>query len=195
MTKEDVKNKYFPDGEEVLWEGTPDKLKYFSRTDICLIPITLLIGWFLFSYAYNAFMMMLRGQNFVFALSGITILLIVFYLVFGRIWYRHKRLSRNLYFVTNQRVFVFNTLRDIVTADISLRDVSVEVFQNDVFLSYKYLGGDFIYGLGLDIFLKNTKETPAFYAVSDAEKVAKLIKKAKKNRKAASSNDNDSEFI
>ncbi len=195
MTKEDIQKRYFTDGEEILWEGKPDTLKYFSRTDICLVPITLLIAWFLLTYAYTAFMMMLSGQNFVFALSGITILLIAFYLVFGRIWYRHKRLSRNLYFVTNRRVFVFNTLRDTVDVDISLAEVSTEVFRNDLFLSYKYLGGDLIHGLGLDLFMHNAKETPAFYAIFDPDKVAKLIKKAKKSRKAASSNDHDSEFI
>ncbi len=192
MTTEQIKSTYFPE-EEILWHGAPDRLRYVSRTDICLIPITLILGWFLLSYAYSSFMLMLQGKSVAFALSGITILLISVYLMIGRIWYRHKRLSRNLYFVTNQRVFVFNTLRDTITVDLPLSEVSPEAFQNDLFLSYKNLGGDIVYGLGLDIFFCNlASESPAFYAISDAQKVLKLIKKAKKGRKG---NTNDSDFI
>ena len=193
MTKDDIAKKVLKDGEEILWSGTPDALRYLSRTDICLIPVTLLLGGFMLSYAYSALMLMLQGKSMAFALSGITILLISLYLIFGRIWYRHKRLSKNVYLVTSDRVLVFNTLRDTVTADIPLAEVSPEVFQKDVFLSYKNLGGDIVYGLGLDIFFRNlTSESPAFYAISDPQKVLKVIKKAKKGRKG---NANASDFI
>ena len=201
MTTEEIKNTYIEKDEEIIWSGAPETLKYFSRTDLCLVPITLIIGWILVSYAYSSFMLMMQGKSVAFALSGITVLLIAFYLVFGRIWYRHKRLSRNLYFVTNKRVLVFNTLRDIMTADIPLEETSPEAFQNDVFLSYKALGGDIVYGLGLDIFFRNiTSETPAFYAISDAQKISKLITKAKKAKKSNKSNNrkentDDSDFI
>ena len=189
MTTEEFKNTYLEDGEELLWSGSPETLKYFSRTDICLVPITLILGWFLITYAYASFMLMMQGKSVAFALSGITILLIAFYLVIGRIWYRHKRLSRNLYFVTSKRVLVFNTLRDTLTADIPLEETSPEAFKNDLFLSYKALGGDIVYGLGLDIFFRNiASETPAFYAISDPQKIGKLITKAKKAKKAKKAN-------
>ena len=202
MTKEELKHANIDSDEVILWEGTPDKLGYFSRTDICLIPITLIFGGLLLSYAYSSFMLMLQGKSVAFALSGITILLIAFYLVFGRIWYRHKRLSKNLYVVTDRRVLVMNMLRDTVTADIPLSEVSPETFRNDLYLSYKYLGGDLVYGLGLDIFFRNmSTESPAFYAISDPQKVEKLLKKAKKNNKAANGRkeashaSDDSDFI
>lgn len=193
MTKEDIQKKYFADGEEIFWFGTPETLRYFSRTDIFLIPLTLILGGFLFSYAYSSMMLMLRGQSMTFALSGITMLLIAVYLVFGRIWYRHKRISRNLYFVTNARVFVFNTLRDTVTVDIPIHEVTPEAFRNDLFLSYKFLGGDMIYGLGLDLFFRNlVRESPAFTAIRNPQEVIKLIKRANKHRKAVN---HDSDFI
>lgn len=203
MTNEELKQKFIEEEEEILWEGTPDKLGYFSRTDICLVPITLIFGGLLLSYAYSSFMLMLEGKSVTFALSGITVLLIAFYLIFGRIWYRHKRLSKNLYVVTNRRAIVINALRDTVTADIPLNEVYPDVFRNDLYLSYKHLGGDMVYGLGLDIFFRNmSTESPAFYAISDPQKVEKLLKKAMKNykkaangRKETSDASDDSDFI
>lgn len=184
MTKEEIQNKYFTQGEQILWFGTPDTLRYFTRSDLVLVPISVIIGGFLLSYAYSSLMLMLRGQSVAFALSGITLLLLGFYLIFGRIWYRHKRLSKNLYFVTSERVFVFNTLRNSVAADVPLDATAPEVFQNTLFLSDKFLGGDLIYGLGLDVFFHNAvKESPAFTAISNPEQVKKTIKRAKKNRK------------
>ena len=192
MTKEEIQNKYFAEDEEVLWSGTPDTLRIFMRNDFILIPLTIFIGGFLLSYAYSSMMLMIRGQSVAFALSGITFLLIGLYLIFGRIWYRHKRLSRNYYFVTSDRCFVFNTLRDKVTADIPINDVEPEAFQNDLFLSGKYLGGDIVYGLGLDIFFHNfVKESPAFTAINSPDQVKKVIKRAKKNRKKAKNDTDD----
>ena len=192
MTKEEIQNKYFADGEEILWSGGPDTLTYFMRTDFILIPLTVLIGGFMLSYAYSSMVLMFRGQSMAFALSGITFLLIGLYLIFGRIWYRHKRLSRNLYFVTDERVFVFNTLRDKVTADIPIHLAEPEAFQNTLFLSDKFLGGDLVYGLGLDLFFHSfVRESPAFAAISNPEQVKKIIKRAKKNRKKVKNDTDD----
>ncbi len=192
MTKEEIQNKYFAEDEEVLWSGTAETLRFFMRTDFILIPLTVIIGGFLLSYAYSSMMLMIRGQSVAFALSGITFLLIGLYLIFGRIWYRHKRLSRNFYFVTSDRCFVFNTLRDKVTVDIPINDVEPEAFQNDLFLSGKFLGGDIVYGLGLDVFFHNfVKESPAFTAIHSPEQVKKVIKRAKKNRKKAKHDTDD----
>ena len=120
MTKEEIKNKYFHEEEKILWSGTPEKLKTFSKYDVFLIPVTVIFAVFILVYVYSAFMLMIQGKSAAFALSGITCLLVAFYLVLGRIWYRNKRLSKNLYFITNKRVFVFNTLRDTVTVDIPI---------------------------------------------------------------------------
>ncbi len=193
MTKDEIKNKYFKESEEILWQGKPDKLKLFSRKDIIMLPITIIISAYLLLCAFFSFMMMLEGKSLTFALSGITILLVAFYLLFGRIWYRHKRLSKNLYFVTSSRVFVFNTMRDIVTADIPLELTKTSCLKNDLYLSSKLFGGDIACALGLDLFLYNIiRESPAFYAIENPESVMKIIDRAKKHRKNTY---DDSEFI
>lgn len=195
MTKEEIIKQYFTDDEEVLWFSKPTMLKPFLRTDMILIPLTLFLGGYILWYSYVTFMQLLSGQNILFAFSGITFFLIGLYLVFGRIWYRYKRISKNFYFVTNKRVFVFNALRDIVTVNIPLNEAQTEAFQHDLFLGDKHLGGDFIYGLGLDIFFwKNVTETPGFYAIDDPKAVIKTMKRAKRNSRKTEAG-NDSEFI
>ncbi len=184
MTKEEIQKQYFNENEAVLWSGTADALRYFTRTDFVLVPLSLLFGGMLLTYAFSAFVLMAQGKSMAFSLSGITCVLIGMYLIFGRIWYRHKRLSKNIYFVTENRVFVFNTLRNTVTVDIPIADALPEILQNTLFLGRKQLGSDLLYGLGLDVFFHRfTTESPAFYAISNPELVKKQIKQAKKMRK------------
>ena len=184
MTKEEIQKQYFNENETILWSGTADALRYFNRTDFVLVPLSLLFGGMLLVYVGSAFVLMVQGKSMVFSLSGITCLLIGIYLIFGRIWYRHKRLSKNIYFVTDTRVFVFNTLRNTVTLDMPIADALPEILQNTLFLGKRQLGGDLLYGLGLDVFFHRfTAESPAFYAISNPELVKKQIKQAKKMRK------------
>lgn len=195
MTKEDIQKNYFTDDEEILWFSKPTALKPFLRTDMILIPLTLIVGGYIFYYAYASLMLLIRGQNATFALSGITLFLISIYLMLGRIWYRYKRISNNFYFVTSKRVFVFNALRDAVTVNTPLAEVTPEAFQHDLFLGDKHLGGDIVYGLGLDIFFWNiASETPGFYAIDDPKAVLKTIKRAKKQKRKTEATD-DSAFI
>jgi len=184
MTKEEIQKQYFYENETVLWSGTADALRYFTRTDFVLVPLSLLLGGMLLVYAFSSFWLMVQAKSMAFSLAGLTSLLIGTYLIFGRIWYRHKRLSKNIYFVTENRVFVFNTLRNTVVVDMPIADALPEVFQNTLFLGEKRLAGDLLYGLGLDVFFHHfTTESPAFYAISNPELVKKQIKQAKKMRK------------
>ena len=193
MTKEEIKNKYFKDNEEIIWTGKPDALRWFVRLDFILIPITLILGGYMLLFAFSAFILMLRGENMTFALSGITVLLIAFYLIFGRLWYRRKRASKNLYFVTNKRVFVFNTLRDTVDADILLQNTELYVSKNTLFLGERFFAGDLIYALGLDLFFhKLAGQSPAFYNIKNPEVIKEIIVRASKSsRKEISDDTND----
>lgn len=194
MTKEEIKNKYFNEGEEILWFSSPDKVKYFTPSDIFMIPFTVILGGIMLIYSYSVFMLMLSGESIMFSISGITFFLLGLYIIFGRIWYRHKRLSKNLYFVTNRRVFVFNTLRDTVSADLFLEYTDPSVYKNTLFLAGKYLGGDIIFSLGLDLFLNRfTTSSPAFVGIENPEEIKKIIVRAKKSRKK-DKNDTD-DFI
>lgn len=193
MTKEEIQKKYFTDDEEILWFDAAKNVGIFTTSDIFLIPLTLFVGGFLLFYAFSSMILMFRGESIAFSLSGITMILIALYLIFGRIWYRYKRVSKNLYFVTSKRIFIFNTLRDTVSAEIPLADAVPCVRRNALILSDQYPAGDIVFGLGLDLFFRSfVRETPAFTGIENPSEVLQVIQNAKKSRKAA---EHDSDFI
>ncbi len=195
MTKEEIKQTYLKN-EKILWTKTPDALKLFTRADFVLVPLSVILGGGMLIYAISSLLLMLQGKSVSFSLVGITLILISIYLIFGRLWYRKKRVERNIYFITEKRVFVFNTLRDTVILDMLLTDVTMRQQKNTLYLGDSYLFGNIIYGLGLDVFLHNVaSESPAFYAISDTDTPAGIITDAKKQGKAAFYDRTDSDFI
>ncbi len=192
MTNSEIKEKYFKH-DTVFWEGAPKKVPVFTRSDFLLVPFSLIFGGFLLAYAVIAAIMMIAGQGILFSLAGITFLLIGVYLIFIRLWYRKKRISREVYFVTDKRVFGFDTMRDNVLFDIALRDTDLSLGYKSLELGEVNSIGDFIYGLGLDIFFRKfAKETPAFKYIDDIEQVSKIIITTKEKDDGT---DDDSLFI
>lgn len=192
MTNAQIKEKYFKN-DTVLWEGAPNKVPVFSKADFLLVPFSLIFGGFLLGYAILSAIAMLAGQGILFSLVGITFFILGIYLIFLRLWYRKKRISREVYFVTNKRVFGFDTMRDNVLFDIPLRDVELSLGYKSLELGEANSIGDFIYGLGLDIFFRKfSKETPAFKYIDNIEKVCKIIIS---NIEKEDGTDDDSLFI
>ncbi len=192
MTNSEIKEKYFKH-DTVFWEGAPKKVPVFTRSDFLLVPFSLIFGGFLLAYAAASAIMMIAGQGILFSLAGITFLLIGVYLIFIRLWYRKKRISREVYFVTDKRVFGFDTMRDNVLFDIPLRDTDLSLGYKSLELGEVNSIGDFIYGLGLDIFFRKfAKETPAFKYIDDIEQVSKIIITTKEKDDGT---DDDSIFI
>ena len=134
MTNAQIKEKYFKN-DTVLWEGAPNKVPVFSRADFLLVPFSLIFGGFLLGYAILSVVVMLAGQGILFSLVGITFLLLGVYLILLRLWYRKKRISREVYFVTNKRVFGFDTMRDNVLFDIPLKETELSLGYKSLELS------------------------------------------------------------
>lgn len=175
MSNNEIKEKYFKN-DKVLWEGAPKKVPVFTKSDFLLIPFSIIFGGFLLAYAIISAIMMFAGHGILFSLVGITFLLIGLYVIFIRFWYRKKRVTREVYFVTNRRVFAFDTMRDDVLFDIPLRDTDLSLGYKSLELGETNAVGDFIYGLGLDIFFRKfSKETPAFKYIDNIEQVSKII--------------------
>ena len=192
MTNNEIKEKYFK-GDKLLWEGAPNKVPYFTKADFWLVPFSIVFGGFLLAYAIISAIMMLAGQGILFSLVGITFLLLGTYVIFIRLWYRKKRISRQVYFVTDKRVFGFDTMRDDVLFDILLRDTDLTLGDKSLELGEANSIGDFIYGLGLDVFFRKfSKETPAFKYIDNIEQVCKIIIS---NKQKEDGTDDDSLFI
>ncbi len=192
MSHKEVKEKYFKN-DTVLWEGAPVNVPLFSKSDFFLVPFSLIFGGFLLAYAIVSAVMLFLGQSILFSLAGITFLLLGTYLIFIRLWYRKKRISREIYFVTNKRLFGFDTLRDNVLFDIPIKDADLSLGYKSLEVGETNSIGDFIYGLGLDIFFRKfSKETPAFKYIDNLEDVSKIIITTKEKDDGA---DDDSLFI
>lgn len=192
MDKTQIINRFLKD-EKILWQGAPSNVPYLNKSDIWLIPFTLVFGGAFILYAIISAIMMFAGKSIMFSLAGITLLLMGTYILFFRIWYRKKRISRQLYFVTDKRVFAFDTMRDDVIFDILLEDTDLYLGYKSLILSDINAIGDFIYNLGLDIFFRKfSKETPSFKYINDLNNVSRIIISAKET---VEEKDNDSIFI
>lgn len=192
MDKTQIINRFLKD-EKILWQGAPSNVPYLNKSDIWLIPFTLVFGGAFIGYAIISAIMMFAGKSIMFSLAGITLLLMGTYILFFRIWYRKKRISRQLYFVTDKRVFAFDTMRDDVIFDILLEDTDLYLGYKSLILSDINAIGDFIYNLGLDIFFRKfSKETPSFKYINDLNNVSRIIISAKET---VEEKDNDSIFI
>lgn len=191
MTKQDIKDTYFK-SEQVLWQGAPENVPTFNKWDIFLIPFTIFLGIPMIFYTIIGAVAMFTGKGAMFALVGITSFIIAFYILFLRFWYRKKRIKKLLYFVTDARVFCFDTMRDEVVFDIPLYETELGLGYKCLLLAQPYAIGDFIYNIGLDIFLrKYAKETPAFKYIHNIQEVSKIIMTNSKEKDT----DDDSLFI
>lgn len=175
MTKEEIIKKHLKN-EKILWQAEPKKVPLFNKSDIFIIPLTVAFGGSLLMYSILSFIMMIKGESFVFSLIGITSFIIGAYILFLRLWYRKKRIKKQLYFVTSKRAFAFDTMRDSVIFDIPLDATDLYMGDKSLILGNANSIGDFVYNLGLDVFFRKfTHETPAFRYIEDINGVTKII--------------------
>jgi len=191
MTNEKIIDTYLKD-EKILWQGKPENVPTFNKWDILLIPLTLLLGIPMIFYTIIGAIATFTGNGAQFALVGITAFIIGIYILVLRFWYRKKRISRQVYYVTEKRVFAFDDMRDEVLFDFPLYETDLSLGYKTLALSEPNAIGDFIYNMGLDIFLRKfIKETPSFYYINDITRVSKIITKNSKTE----GTDDDSLFI
>jgi len=175
MTYDEIKEKYL-NNEKILWQGAPQSVPLLNKSDIYLIPATILLGFPLIIYAVISAVMMFYGEGIMFSLVGITSLLIGAYILLARLWYRKKRIKKYIYFITEKRIFGFNTMRDTVIFDIPLENIELSRDKNSIYFGEQNLVADLIYNLGIDIFFRKfAKETPAFMYVDNITSVSKIL--------------------
>ncbi len=191
MTKQDIRDTYFKN-EKILWQGAPENVPTFNKWDIFLIPFTIFLGIPMIFYTIIGAIAMITGNGAMFTLVGITSFIIGIYILFLRFWYRKKRIKSLLYFVTEKRVFCFDTMRNDVVFDILLYEVELGFTCKTLLLAQPYAIGDFIYNIGFDIFLRKfSKETPSFKYIDNIKDVADIIMTNSKEKDT----DDDSLFI
>jgi hypothetical protein len=94
------------EGENILWLGQPDTSKLFATQDVFYIPFTLLWGGFALFWNVSVWA---SNSPFFFRLWGLPFLLVGFYIIIGRFFYKWWRKRNTYYAVTNRRLLIQTT--------------------------------------------------------------------------------------
>lgn len=113
---------YLLPGERILWTGQPKQGLVLNKSDVLLIPFSLMWGGFAIFWNVGVwtFPNTGAGDDWFMKLWGLPFLAVGLYLIIGRFFY-DAWLRRNLYYaVTNQRILV---LRRRQYAKLTSRDI------------------------------------------------------------------------
>lgn len=174
-------------GESIEWTGRPDPSVIFCKSDVLLIPFSILWGGFAIFWELAVCGMLFGiehgGPLALFAIFGLPFVLIGLYFMFGRFFYKSWKKKRTYYAVTNKRVV-------IVTYGIRAKDVQAN-FIRDIPTINKSVGAN---GVGTLVFGNSNRSywdyantrmelmgsrlgppPPAFYDIHDANTVYELV--------------------
>lgn len=92
------------EGEEILWQGTPDVSAWWTRVDLFFVPLTVLWLGFAVFWTVSA-ASSIRGPHFMW-IFGLVFVAIGVYMAIGRFFVKAARKRRTRYFLTNRRAIV-----------------------------------------------------------------------------------------
>lgn len=169
-------------GESVLWAGQPSTKVIFTKSDIFLVPFSLLWGGFAIFWELSVLRIAIDPRNYegppaFFLLFGAFFVLVGLYFIFGRFIYKNWSKKHTYYAVTNQRVLVGTrgggTQVQAAFID-AIPSISKSVRTDGI--------GTLVFGVGMyqntgmEFFGANYGTiVPAFYDVPDAQRVYELV--------------------
>ena len=143
-------------GERILWTGRPDPSRLFTRSDLFLVPFTLLWAWFSIGFFTQEFARspadpVSRVIAPLFAVVGL-------YALVGRFLYLRYRKRRTCYSVTSRRVLILTEAlrRSLVATQIRQIPVIQKTIRSDGSGSLRFGAGnpylEMWMGTGLEFF-------------------------------------------
>jgi hypothetical protein len=172
-------------GEKILWAGAPNPNAVFTGSDVFQIPFSLFFfGFSLFWFigAWTATRGSDESTANAFPFFGIPFMVIGFYMLIGRFFYKRWRNKRTIYAVTDRNIAVLSqspfgsTLKTVDVA--SLQELQQEV-KGDGRGSIIFGAGDrgfkWFQNSGMDLFGSSRGAPVAFYDIRDARGVHDLI--------------------
>lgn len=177
MDAQKTAERYLHEGETLLYAASPHQVKILDEYDILLLPLTLLIGAALLTAVIAPFAAGgMRGFGF-FSLLGILLLLIAFYLTIGRLWYRTKRMKREVYAITDRRVLLIHTLREETVDELPRHEVHPVIKGRNIRLAPRQTAGDLFYALGLDLFFHAPLQaTPVMRSLENPQQAERCLR-------------------
>jgi len=112
-------------GEQILWSGQPQQGFILRRSDLILIPASLLVGalvlpleiavigmaWQLAQMGdHSQTATLILGALLAFALFGLPFVVLAGFLLLGRFWFDRLRRRKTFYAFTQQRVLICSTI-------------------------------------------------------------------------------------
>jgi hypothetical protein len=108
-------------GESVLWSGKPSQKVIFHKSDLFLVPLSLMWGGFTLFWEFGV--SSTGGPSFM-SLGGIPFVLVGQYLIWGRFLVTAWQKKRILYVLTNRRALVIVRPPQARTIAATLRSIS-----------------------------------------------------------------------
>ncbi|GIF41513.1 hypothetical protein BC793_111126 [Actinoplanes xinjiangensis] len=177
---------YLLPGERVLWEGAPMRHRLFRRTDVLLLPFS--VVWCGFAIVWLVRALRSDGAG-LFPLFGVPFVIVGVYLVAGRFLVRALASRRTVYTVTDGRVVVRGGPTGARLTTAYLRDLPPPVIAERPDGSGSLAFGGFP-GIG-DVFTGGAKrgwrgwsdepsDTPILWEVPDVRRVRDCVAQAQR---------------
>ncbi len=166
------------EGERIQWVGQPESHILFTRTDLFLVPFSIVWSGFVIYWETLAW------ESGLFAVClGLPLFLIGLYFLFGRFFYKIWKKKNTYYAVTNKRILILTKkfftrsfratyLNTIPNIDKSVRSdgIGTITFGNQSPWDSWYAN------TGMDFFGPHYgREVPTFYDIKDANRVYKMV--------------------
>ena len=175
-------------GERLLWAGMPKQGLVFRRSDIFMIPFSLMWGGFAIFWEIGVLNAMpdekAGAPGLIFSLFGIPFVLIGLYMILGRFIYDSRTRKKTFYGLTDQRAVIVSGLFNKRVKSLNLKTMT------DVSLSEKADGcGTIVFGqedqrmsmfAGAGFPWMGTG-TPKFELIENAKQVYNQLKEHQKN--------------
>ena len=168
--------------EVLLWAGQPRQGLYLRRSDIFLIPFSLLWGGFAIFWEASV---LATGAPFFFKLWGIPFVLVGLYITIGRFFLDAWHRTETHYGVTSERVFIVAARPSLSVKSLPLRTLS-QISMNQETQGF----GTIIFGpssgfsnwTGASSWPGRTSQSaPSFEMIADAKTVYEIIRSAQRN--------------
>lgn len=106
-------NHYLGQSETILWSGFPLTNIHFIAWDVVAVPFCLFV----------IFILLNNFSNGHFDVIGLIFFGILLYLTFGRFVNKYYNKKRTLYFLTNERIIIFDKSKNQIIQEQDLRSI------------------------------------------------------------------------
>lgn len=98
-------------GEKLVWAGVPQQGIVLRKSDVFVIPFSLVWGGFAIFWEIMALSISIEESGsigYIFPVFGVPLVVIGLYVVFGRFIYDAKKREKTFYGITNERVIIIS---------------------------------------------------------------------------------------